>query len=312
MRISAGTRYMALGAFYFSLMSFLVKLVGQTIPNQEIVLVRGLLTLGFTWVLLRHAGVAPLGNRRGALLLRGFLGFAGLSCFYYALVHLPLAEATVLQYTNPLWAALLAGVVLSERMGRRELALVGVSLAGVVLMARPGFLFGGLQGGLDALAVSVALAGAALSGAAYVMVRELSRTEHALVIVFYFPLVTVPASLPMALTNFVWPTPWELLLLLGVAVTAQIGQIYITRGLQLEPAGRATAIGYLQVVFAGLWGFLFFAERPDVWAIVGATVILGSTLVLALERRQPATGVPPSRPRERDAIGTRSTGDDRQ
>jgi drug/metabolite transporter (DMT)-like permease len=291
-------RQMAIGAFFFSLMSLCVKLVGQRIPNQEVVLVRGVLTLGFTYLLLRRAGVAPLGNRRGGLLVRGFLGYAALSCFYYAIVHLPLAEATVLQYMNPLWAAVLATWVLAERMGWREGALVLASLAGVVLIARPAFLFGGGASALPAGAVLVGLLGAAFSGAAYVGVRELSRTEHPLVIVFYFPLVTVPFALPAALANLVWPTPREWLLLLGIAVTAQLGQIYITRGLQREAAGRATAAGYLQVVFAGLWGLLFFRERPDLWVAIGSAVILTCTLLLALERGTAASAAvsrPPAR-----------------
>jgi len=284
-RVSGGMVDMALGAFFFSLMSLFVKLVGQGVPTMQVVLVRGLLTLGFTWVLIRRLPVHPLGNRRMGLFFRGFLGFAALSCFYYAVVHLPLAEATVLQYMNPVWAAFLAAAVLAERIGRREVALVVVALGGVILIARPTFLFGGPSPPLDVFAVSLGLLGAALSGAAYVGVRELSRTEHPLVIVLYFPLVTVPASLPFAMANLVWPSPREWLLLLGVGITAQVGQIYITRGLRREPAGRATAMGYLQVVFATLWGLLFFAEFPDRWAIAGSLTILGCTLVLALDRR---------------------------
>jgi drug/metabolite transporter (DMT)-like permease len=286
--MSVGMRQMVLGAFYFSLMSLFVKLVGQRIPNQEVVLVRGVLTFAFSYFLLKRAGIPALGNRRMGLLVRGFLGFAALSCFYYALVHLPLAEATVLQYTNPLWAALFASIYLSERIGRREVLIVVLGLAGVLVIARPGFLFGATAATLDPLPVLAGLVGAALSGAAYVGVRDLSRTEHSLVIVFYFPLVTIPASLPGALVNPVWPTPLEWLLLLGVGITAQLGQISITRGLKREPAGRATAIGYLQVVLAGVWGLIFFRDRPDLWSLMGAGVILGCTLLLALKRSRPA------------------------
>jgi drug/metabolite transporter (DMT)-like permease len=281
-------RQMVLGAFYFSLMSLAVKLVGHRIPNQEVVLVRGVLTLGFTYLLLRRASVPPLGFRRRGLVARGFLGYGALSCFYFALVHLPLAEATVLQYTNPLWAALLASLYLGERIGRREVTLLALGLGGVLVIARPSFLFGGTAAGLDPLAVAAGLAGALLSGAAYVGVRDLARTEHPLVIVFYFPLVTIPAALPAALANFVWPTPGEWLLLLGIGIAAQLGQVSITRGLKAEPAGRATAIGYLQVVFAGTWGLLFFGDLPDLWSFAGAAVILLCTLALALERGRPA------------------------
>lgn len=279
-------RSMALGAFYFSLMTLFVKLVGQRIPNQEVVFVRGLITLGFSWALLRRAGVSPVGKRHGMLVLRGLLGFGALTFLYYAVVHLPLAEATVLQYMNPLWAALLGAIYLAERLSWREILYVLGSLVGVVLIARPEFIFGLSTAGLNPIAVAAGLAGALCSGAAYVVIRELSRTEHQLVIIFYFPLVTVPAALPGALANFVAPTPREALLLLGVAITAQIGQIYITRGIHQEEVGRVTAVGYLQVIFAAVWGFFFFSEVPDGWTFAGSALILACTLGLALSKRQ--------------------------
>lgn len=278
---------MIAGAFFFSVMSLGVKLAGQRVPSQEIVLVRGVLTVLLSYGLLRRAGVPIWGNRPGVLLLRGLLGFAALSCFYYALVHLPLADATVLQYTNPVWTVLLAAWLLGERTRRGEIALVLASLLGVVLIARPSALFGGAAARLDLFAVGVALAGAVFSAAAYVTVRNLGRTEHPLVIVFYFTLVTVPASLPAVALEAVWPTPMEWAVLLGIGLSAQAGQVYLTRGLQLEPAGRATAVAYLQVVFAGLWGLMVFGERPDAWAIGGALVILGSTLALSRARKRP-------------------------
>jgi drug/metabolite transporter (DMT)-like permease len=286
-RLSPGMRYMIAGAFFFSLMSLLVKLAGQRIPSQQIVLVRGVLNVGFTWAMLRGAGVGMWGVRPVVLTLRGLLGFASLSCLYFSLVRLPLADATVLQYTNPVWTALLAVWVLGERMRRWEAALVLASLFGVVLIARPDFLFGASVAGLDPLAVAVSLIGAMFSAGAYVTVRKLGRTEHPLVIVFYFSLVTVPISLLGLTLGAVWPTPAEWLLLIGVGVTAQAGQVYLTRGLQLEPAGRATAMGYLQVVLAAVWGAAFFAELPDRWTVAGGSVILASVLVLAWTRTHP-------------------------
>ena len=274
---------MALGAFFFSLMSLFVKLVGQRLSVQEIVLVRGLITLGISWALLRRAGVPPFGTRRRALLTRGFLGFAALNCFYYAYIHLPLAEATVLQYLNPLWATFFGAWYLAERIKRHELLYVAGCLLGVLAISKPSFLFGG-DVRLDLMALGAALAGSVLSGAAYVGVRDLSKTEHPLVIVFYFPLVTVPTSLP-ALLNATWPSPREWALLVAIGITAQLGQIFITRGLQLERAGRATAMGYLQVVFAGIWGLLFFSDVPDGWAIAGSLLILGCILGLTLNRK---------------------------
>ena len=107
--------------------------------------------------------------------------------------------------------------------------------------------------------------------------RELARTEHPLVIVLWFPLVAAPAALPGTLARGVWPAGVEWLLLLGVGVLAQLGQVWLTRGLALERAGRATALSYLQIAFAVLWGWLFFAELPGPWTAAGAALIAAGT-----------------------------------
>ncbi len=200
------------------------------------------------------------------------------------MVHLPLADATVIQYTNPVFTALLAAVFLAEPIGGRESVAVVASLIGLLAIARPSFLFPSAAGGLDPLAVGVALTGAILSAAAYVTVRKLGRTEHPLVIVHYFAMIVVLGSLPVAATILKWPTPVEWIGLIGIGVTTHIAQVYMTRGLALEPAGRAMAVGYIQIVFAAVLGALVFAEFPDVPGVFGATLIVLSTLWLGRAR----------------------------
>src|SRR5262249_28967148 len=110
-------------------------------------------------------------------------------------------------------------------------------------------------------------------------VRQLSRTEHPLVIVLFFPMIAAPASLPATLRNGVWPHGLEWIAIAGVAVFAQLGQVWITRGLGLVPAGRATTISYAQIVFAGLFGMLLFGEVPGAATLAGtALIVLGTSL----------------------------------
>jgi drug/metabolite transporter (DMT)-like permease len=149
---------------------------------------------------------------------------------------------------------------------------------------RPAALLGGAASVVSPHAALIALAGAMCSALAYVTIRRI-KGENPLVIVFYFPLVTVPATLPFTLPQWVWPTPMEWLVLAGIGVATQIAQVNMTRGLQLEPAGRATAVAYLQVVFAAVWGVAFFGERLDAWILAGAGLVLASTVVLARGRR---------------------------
>lgn len=280
-RLPAGLRFMAGGAFFFSIMSLLVKMAGQRLPSQEVVFVRALITLALSYWAVRRVGERLRGHNQRLLLTRGALGFVALSGFYYAVVHLPLADATVIQYTNPVYASLLAVPFLGERLRVREMGSVAASLVGVVLVTRPSFLFGSATAALDPRAVLFGLVGAVASGGAYVAVRRLRATEHPMVIILYFAAVSVVGSAPLGLWNAVWPTAHEWLLLLGVGISTQLGQVCITHGLHLERAGRATAVGYLQIVFAAAWGALFFGDLPELSTWAGTAMIVASTLLLA-------------------------------
>lgn len=267
---------MAASAFFFSLMSLFVKLAGRSLPAMEIVLARGVVVLVVSRGLLARRGVSPWGSRRGLLLVRGLLGFTALSCFYFALTVLPLADATVIQYTNPVWTALIAAVVLDERLRRIEVIGIAASLAGVLLLVRPTFLFGSATG-LDPVHVAVALSGAVFSAAAYVTVRVLGASEDPLVIVFWYAMVNVAAAVPLAAPSAVWPAPSGWLFLGGVGLSAQVAQVLLTRGLGEERAGRAMAVAYLQIFFAAVWGALFFDEIPGPAMAAGAVLVMAGT-----------------------------------
>ena len=279
--LPAGLRYMVLAAFFFSLMSMLVKIVGQRLPSAEMVLVRSLIALALSYGMLRQAAVAPWGHRKGLLLFRGLTGFAALLCFFHALTKLPLADTTVIIYISPVFTAILAALFLQERLGPKEMLGLLSSLAGVLLVAQPSFLFGQAANNLALLPVGIAILGALFSAMAYVTVRKLRETEHHLVVVFYFPLVATPASVPLVVSEALWPTPFEWLLLLGIGLFTQIAQVYLTKGLHLEKAGRALSVSYIQIVFAALWGLLFFKEIPNAISIIGALFVVAGTLLTA-------------------------------
>ncbi len=269
-------------AFFFSLMSLFVKGVGQSLPSQEIVLGRGVITLAISYVALRAAGVNPSGHRTGVLAIRGIVGFAAVSAFFYGVIHLPLAAATVIHYTNPVFTSVIAAVFLAEPIRRRDAGCLLISLAGVLLITRPSFLFGGASAALDPAGIAAALAGAILAASAYVMIRFLAATEHELVIVLWFGVVGSLGAIPGTALNFVLPTGWLWAGLVAVGLTTHAAQVLLTRGLSIVPAGRAMTISYVQIVFATLWGVLFFGERPDAWLFLGAALIVGSTMTLRL------------------------------
>ncbi|MBU6353960.1 MAG: DMT family transporter [Cyanobacteria bacterium REEB498] len=284
-------------ALSFSLMGVCVKAVGGRIPVGEVVMARSAVSLLLSVVMLRQAGLEPWGERRGLLVLRGVIGTGALLCVFAALAQLPLAPATVLQYLQPTFTAVLAWLVLRERIGLRMLLAALLGWLAVLALSNPQELMGLLgplgtwlgqrQQPLPWGGVLLAIAGALLSACAYVSVRALGRTEHPLVIVFYFPLVGLVLTLPLVALQPVWPTAWEALALVGVGLFTQLGQIGVTKGLLGMPAGRATAMSYGQVPLAALWGWWFFREPLDPDTAVAAGLVLAATL-LSLRRSRPS------------------------
>ena len=289
-RVSTGIRYMVVGAFWFSVMSVFVKLAGLRLPSMEIVFFRGLITLALSYAIVRRAGIRPvLGNDRKRLLQRGVLGAAALACFLFSLTHLPLGEATLIQYMNPIFAIVVASFLYGERPRRGELVAVAGSLVGVLLVTRPAFLFGGAASEIPPSWALIALMGAAFSGSAYATIRQMPG-ERPEVVVLYLPLLSVPMALPFIATNWLVPTWGEWLLLLGIGAATQLAQTSMTRGLQIEKTARATMTGYTQILFAALWGVMLFGEHPSGWTMLGGAIILVSTLVMAISHREGPVG----------------------
>ncbi len=284
----SGIFYIVGAAFFWSLTSTFVKVVGQGgVSSQQIVLTRAAVTLIYSYVLVRWSDEASLwGTDLTLLWLRGFFGFATLSCFFFALTKLPLADATVIHYTNPVFTALIAAAVLGEELRTSELLGALASLAGVALITQPSFLFGGTGAALDLTYVGIALLGAVCASSAQVLIRRLRKTEHPLVVVFYFPFVATIGGLPTAaVTDLQWPTLLEWIMLIGgVAGCAQVAQILLTKGLHNEKAGRAMAVSYLQIVFAAGLGLLVFGEAVDLWSIAGALLVVAGTGFAAWKR----------------------------
>ncbi len=271
--------YMLGAALSLSLMNSIVKMLGQKFPTSELLLARTAVSLLLSYVWLRRLGLDVWGNDKRWLLLRGLVGFFALAGNFYALPRMPLAEATVIQYLHPMFTALLAALFLGEGLLPRFWLGTVACLIGVVLVARPGLLFGA-DTALPTLPVLASLLSAGLSACAYTIVRKLGATEHPLVIVMYFPLVAFPLTIPLVAMDFVPPAGMDWFWLLMVGVTTQVGQVSFTRGLQLVPAARAASMAYVQVIFAALWGVMFFAEHPSVLAVLGgACIVLGNWVI---------------------------------
>lgn len=283
-----GMRFMLLGTFLFSIGSLLVKMAGMRLPTMEILFIRGLIGIVFCWSIVRRAGVGMFGNRRVMLLLRGLVGFVGLFTEFYAIVHLPLADATALLFSHPMAVALLAWVVMGERLNATSLLAIFIAIAGVVVVCRPGFLFGASASALDPFAVGVTMGGVLIISVAILTIRTLAKTEHPAVVMFYPPLL-ISCLAPFFSEGWVMPTLPEWGMVIGVGLLMNAGQYYMTRGYAIESAARISAVTCLEVVFAAFWGLSILGEVPDVWTIGGGALIVVGVLVLGMAGDTPET-----------------------
>jgi drug/metabolite transporter (DMT)-like permease len=284
---------MLLSAASFALMGCLVKLAGSWhVPLLEIIFVRALISIVLSLWDIARARVHPLGRRRGLLFARGLAGFIALTGVFYAILHLPYAQATVLQYLHPVFTALLAFWFLAESPTRATLACIILSLIGLGWMVSPYF-DGAETTAIPLLAITAGLGGALGSGIAYTLVRKLVITEHPSVIVLYFPMVCLPGTLLLGFEDFVWPTSEAWLALIGVGVFTQLGQLSLTRAMQFDSASRTTSLSYLQIVFAALLGWIIFGEVPTTATLMGASLILLGAFISALLQRPRPTAPRP-------------------
>lgn len=274
-----GVRYMILSALGFALMSASVKYVSvHGIPLFEIVAARALVSLIISYLDVKRKGISVWGNNKRWLFARGAVGTLALMCVYYAVTALLLAEATILQYVHPVFTALLAVLFLKERVQPATLACIALCLLGVFTMVYPSFDASGV-GELPMLSVGIALLGAFGSSIAYVIVRKLSRTEDSSVIIFYFPLVALPVSAMLIGDDFVVPDITLILILILVGIFTQVGQFGLTKAMQTQTAGNASAYSYVQIVFSALLGVVLFNEVPSIWTLLGGSLIVTGALI---------------------------------
>lgn len=280
-----GVANMLGAALGFSLMGLGVKLASATFPAMQIVFVRSAFMTAVTVAALRHAGVSPLGVDHRTLALRGVFGAVALSLFYVGISRLPLGDAVTIQYTAPVWTGLVAALLLGERL--RPIVLLGtfLSLAGVVLVAKPSALFGA-DAALDGWGVAAVGSAAVLSGFAYTFVRKLRQTDRPMTIIFYLSWIGLAGAAPFALGGtWVWPTGWDWPLLLGIGLATHAGQVGLTKGMARLEAGTASSIGYLQVVLAFVWGALVLHDPIDSLSLLGATLVVSSVLLVVRRAR---------------------------
>lgn len=280
-----GAVLIVLGEWAFATMGAAIRTVSSDVNNEVVVFFRNALGLLFLlpWI-ARHGLRRSLATTWPAVhLLRGLAGLGAMYCFYYAIAHMPLAQAMLLKLSAPLFIPFVAYFWLREEAPARTRWAIGIGFAGVALILSPDFT------AIAPVAV-VALLGGLLAAVAKVTVRRLSATEPPARIVFYFTVIgTLVSAIPLA---WAWRTPSadNLFWLLAIAASATLGQWCLTRGLGRAAAPQLAPFVYSSVLFAAAYGWLFWGERITWTTIVGTLVVAVAGLLAA--RPLPAMAPP--------------------
>jgi len=286
-----GAFYMAVSALLFAGMGALIKYVSVSLPNEMVVFFRSAVGLVVLLPWLWRAGLS--GIRTTVLpghLARSAAGLGAMYCFFYAIARIPLAEATLLNYSTPLFVPFIAALWLGEKVPRGLWQILLMGLIGVLFILKPGL-------ALFSPAALVGLASGLLAAFAMTGIRRLSKTEPVTRIVFYFTIFSTGVSAIPLIWRWQSPEPeyWSALLAIGVLATA--AQLFLTRAYRCAPAAQVGPFTYLTIVFATAAGWLFWQEVPDGLSFLGALLVVaaGVFTIRRAGRYAPTTDVPASK-----------------
>lgn len=234
---------------------------------SEVVFFRALVSLVLCFVGIRRRGLSFIGNNKLLLIGRGVAGTIALTLFFYVLQHLPLATAVTLQYLSPIFTVFWSQLLFKERASLIQWIFFAGGFFGVWMIQ-------GFDPRVDVVQAFIGMVSALASGLAYTFVRRLRSTDHELVIIFYFPVITIPIMLPFVIENWVTPSLWDAGLLLLIGIFTQLGQLYLTRGYSLRKAADVGLVNYMGVIYAVMMGWIFFGETIPWMAFLGIVLIM--------------------------------------
>lgn len=268
-----GVTLVLLSAACFAGMGLLVKALDGRVPVFVLALFRSVLAVPLLTLHLRRTGTSVASPAWRSLAMRGTWGVLAMLCYFHAIATIPLADAVLLNYTSPAFAALFAILLLGERPRPRVAVAIALVLAGVAALARPRF-----GGGIWDTAIA---AGAGVfSGAAYATVKHLTGTEPPLRIVWWFNAVASAAMLPLALATWSAPRVADLGLLAAIAVAGTAGQLLMTAGFRHGPVSRSAVPTALVLALSTLGGWLAWGEAPSAWSWAGIVASMAAIVLI--------------------------------
>lgn len=271
-------------AIMFTFTGVLVKTLGETLHPFEISLFRGLVALAVILPIFARTGGISAGMKTQIPLLqmmRGVVGSLAMFLGFYAIVALPLADAQAISFSRNLFLVPLAAFILAEAVGPRRAIAAAIGFIGVLIMLRPGMESGGDEAAMIlSLGAAAALGHAFLVALATVLVNIASRYDGPVTLMFYTNIVSV--TLIAIPTIFVWQTPNmdELMMLVAMGVLATASHNCFIRAFAMGEASVIAPVDYSRLIFAALAGWLVFASVPDIYTIIGASIIVVSSFYI--------------------------------
>lgn len=266
--------------FFFALMAITIRLASKTLPTYEIAFFRNFFGLIALLPMLRNSWPGVFKTQQlPRYLFRSAIGVVSMLCGFWAIGHLPLAQAISLSYSTPLFVTIAAVLFLHEKVRLRRWSAVIIGFLGVLVIVQPGsdsFTLGSL----------VAISAAVLSGIVAIQIKQLSRVDSADTIVLYTYLFWVPISLVPALFVWQWPQGIAWLWAIGAGVLGTGGQLLWTRALKLGDVSALTPISFMQLPIVAFAGWLLFGEDPSRWTVLGAAIIFAANAYIAHRETQ--------------------------
>lgn len=270
--------YIILSAFCFAFMNLFVRLSGD-LPSMQKCFFRNFVALFFALgVLLKKK--QSLKWKKGNLkylLLRSGLGTLGIVCNFYAIDHIPLADASILNKMSPFFVIIFSIFILKEKLKFFQAFAVTGAFIGAMCVIKPSFY------NIDLFPSLLGFIGGMCAGFAYTMVRLLGQKgENGSFIVFFFSAFSCIATLPYLIFDFHTMSFYQVLMLLGAGLSAAGGQFSITAAYYNAPAREISVYDYSQIIFATLLGLLFFGELPDFLSFIGYIIICSMAVLMFL------------------------------
>lgn len=275
-----GALWLVSGGFIFTSNSAMIRLLSTEIESVQTAFFRAFFSVLLLAPMMLTGRVKPWQSERiQGHFWRTAMGTTSMVLGFYAVSMLPLADATALAFSQPLFSVVLAALVLREKVRWRRWSATLVGFIGVLVMVRPGS--GSLQPG-----AAVALLNALASATSILLVRRLSDSEKPLMILTQFALFSTLLLAGPAIWFWKWPSAWGWALAIGVSISATIGQYFWVQAFAVGEMSAVAPFDYLRLPFAVFVGWMIWSEMPVIWTYVGAAIVIASALYIAYRESQ--------------------------